>query len=374
MLRLPQIINMSNNKVLFIITSPAAGGSETYLIRFLEYAKEIDSIVLCKKSIHGELEDRYMKVCQLLYIGNLGFLNPIPYFRLIRKLKQLDITAICDFTGNFSAWDLLCAKMSGVGNRIVFYRESRNQFKLTLFKCIYAWVLTCITQSVSTKILSNSFEALKHFHPNWEKTPNRYEVIYNGLDMTKLSKKTKREMRLILNIPQDVFVICHSGRYTEAKNHSMIMQCAIRLCRKYSDIYFILMGRGVKERYSDTIQEKQISENVRLLGYRSDVLDVLKCADLFYFPSLNEGQPNSLIEAMASDLPFIASDIPSIRETVPEEYQNRLVDPYSLEKNYEALEKAYLEKDTMQMQNCGEWARKKYEALTLFNQFKRQIL
>lgn len=361
-------------KVLFIITSPSAGGAETYLIRFLEYVTEIESTVLCKKSKDGELRERYQKVCSLQFVGTLGLVNPIPYLKFYSYLKKKDFDVICDLTGNFSAWDLLCGKLIGINNRIAFYRESRNQFKPTIFKNIYAKFVTYITHLVSTKILSNSYEALNHFYPNWKGEDSKYAVIYNGLDMNKLSTKTKSQMRKSLCIPDSAYIICHSGRLANAKNHSMIINCAIKLCKKYPFVYFVLMGRGVKERYYDVAKEENLEERIRFLGYRKDVLDILKCADLFYFPSLNEGQPNALIEAMASDLPFVASNIPSIRETVPDICVRNLVDPTSYEDNYNALEEAILHKEECIKSICGQWTRSTYESQKLFNQFKNQLI
>lgn len=361
-------------KVVFIITSPSAGGAETYLIRFLEYVTDIEPTVLCKKSKYGELRERYQKVSTLDFVGSLGLINPAPYIKLYSYLKKNHFDAICDLTGNFSAWDLLCGKLVGIEKRIAFYRESRNQFKPTIFKNLYAKLVTLITHRVSTKILSNSYEALNYFYPNWRNNSNKYIVIYNGLDISKLPNTSKGKMRTLLNIPYNAFVICHSGRYADAKNHPMIIKCAIKLCKSFPSVYFVLMGRGVREQYHEEVKAANLSARIKFLGYRNDVLSVLRSADLFYFPSLNEGQPNALIEAMVSDLPFVASNIPSIRETIPRHLIVYLVHPESFEDNYKALESAV--KDTIARQKtiCGEWARNHYDSQKSFTLFKSQLI
>lgn len=362
-------------KVLFIITSPSAGGAETYLLRFLQFAhNNIQPTVLCKKSIDGELSDQYRALCTLSYIGVLGLFNPIPYYKLKRFLDKNHFYAICDFSGNFAAWDLLSAKFAGVHKRIAFYRESRNQFKPNFLRNIYASVVSTLTHLLTTKILSNSYEALNHFHPKWQSERGKFEVIYNGLDMQKLSAKTKAEMRTKLDLPPNAFIVCHSGRLTSAKNHNMIISCAKYLCDKYSDIYFIMMGRGVGNHYWKEIAETGLTDRIRFLGYRDDVLDVLKCADLFFFPSFNEGQPNALIEAMASGLPFVASDIPSIKETVPHSFIEDLVSPYDFDRNCKAIEKMYIDSDYRLSKRCEKWAQCHYESNLLFNLFLDELL
>lgn len=361
-------------KVLFVITSPAAGGAETYLIRFLEHVKGMETTVLCKKSIHGELEDRYKAVTNLRFVGHLGLANPLPYIKLFSFLCKKKINVICDFSGNFAGWDLLCAKCAHVPVRIVFYRESRNQFKPTFFKRLYAKVITLVTKCTSTKILSNSFEALNHFHPYWHKDKDKYAVIYNGLDMAKLSTKTKTAVRQLLHLPQDAFIVCHIGRYTDAKNHKMILECAKVLCERYYDIIFILVGRGVSEAIGDVVEQYSLSNRFVMLGYRNDVLDVLKCADIFYFPSLNEGQPNALIEAMASGLPFVASDIPSIKEMIPKYRMSDLVDPNDLQSNVSAIERLYRNRNSLASYACDEWTRKHFDATQLYNLFLSELI
>ena len=361
-------------KILFLITAPSAGGTETYLIRFLEYAKDIESTVLCKKSIHGELEQRYKAVTRLISVGNLGLINPMPYIKLVSFLRKNKYDAVCDFTGNFSGWVLLCAKLANMPIRIAFYRESRNQFKPTCLKRLYAKFLTQVTHYASTKILSNSYEALNYFYPHWEKEKENYTVIYNGLDMSELSVKSQADMRKSLHLPQDAFIVCHSGRYTDAKNHKMILECAKKLCDKYRDMIFILVGKDVQEKLGNVVEEYGLVDRVIMLGYRNDVLNVLKCADMFYFPSLNEGQPNALIEAMATGLPFVASDIPSIKETVPKDRMADLVDPNDLQANVSAIENLYNNRGRLDNYVCDKWVREHFEAPRLFNLFLSELI
>lgn len=362
-------------KILFVITAPSAGGTETYLLRFLEYIDGIYPVVLCKKSVEGDLRERYEKVALLINVGHLGFFNPLPYKNLFDYLKINCFDAICDFTGNFAVWDLICAKMANIPLRVAFYREARNQFKPSIIKNVYAKFATKITQGVATRILSNSQEALSYFYPNWKYVSGeKYEVIYNGLDMGKLSKRTKEDVRLELNLPADAFVICHTGRYIEAKNHRMVISCAIKLCRMYSDIHFVLLGKGVGETFSANVNQSGLNDRIHFLGYRKDVLDVLKCADLFYFPSLNEGQPNALIEAIASGLPFVASNIPSIIETIPTDKLPNLVSPIDIQENISAIKKFYLNRNLLENSQCSLWTQEKFNSEVLFNQFFNVLL
>ena len=74
-------------------------------------------------------------------------------------------------------------------------------------------------------------------------------------------------------------------------------------------IYLICGNGELKEYLKNLAKELGVSDKVKFLGYRKDVLEIYKIADLFLFPSKREGLPCSLIEAMACGLPCVASDV-----------------------------------------------------------------
>lgn len=70
-----------------------------------------------------------------------------------------------------------------------------------------------------------------------------------------------------------------------------------------------------------------IADAVSLLGYRSDVPDLMSGCDVFVLPSRTEGSPGVLIEAMALEAPTVASDIPSVREIAGGDQQSLILAP-----------------------------------------------
>ncbi len=360
-------------KKLFFLQSLSQGGAETYLLRYLRYENERENYVFCKSGKAGVLKEPYEKVAHVETPFSIGLYNILDYIRLYRYMKRMRFDVVCDFQGNFSGWTLFCAKLAGVRTRIAFYRESVNQFKPTLGRRFYAAIIKRVMSACATKILSNSYAALNHFHSDHLIHKTKYHVIYNGFDIANISSKTRGEVRSLLSVPNDAFIVGHSGRYTAAKNHDMIIDCACELCSKHKGIYFLLMGRDVEKHYAERIEALGLSEQIRLLGYRSDVLDILPSLDLFYFPSLNEGQPNALIEAMLQGLPFVASDIAPIKETVPSFLYSQLVSPTDMKANLKILEDSYKQKDELNRYTCGKWAKEKYDASLNFNEFREEL-
>lgn len=355
-------------KRLFILKGLGAGGTETYLLRFLrQYGCKAEDYVLCTSGKGGELESYFCDVARVITDIPLPLFPSFQHICFLRFVIRERFSVVCDFSGNFSAWTLLCSAIANVPIRVAFYRESRNQFKPSFLKNIYARLMAHLTMVISTRVLANSKEALLHFYPHSDGA--KTNVIYNGIDVSNISRCNSADIRHKLEIPIDAYVIGHVGRYTEAKNHKMIISCALKLCREFSDVYFILVGRDVDIHFQSEIEKLGFTKRIKFLGYRTDVLDLLPALNLFYFPSLNEGQPNALIEAMLTGIPILASDIPSIRETTPKIIHQYLVPPTQFPLQYQALCDYYHNRHPLFVEECRQWARYNFNSDKQFQLF-----
>ena len=262
--------------------------------------------------------------------------NNLPSFSWIRFynfLKNEKIDTVCDFTGNFAGITLAISKFVGIKKRIVFYRKSTNLFNEDMFRLYYNSLLNKLTFNSSTKILSNSYDALNFFYSEKiNKEKNKFRVIRNGLPLAKFNNKINiNKLRDSINIPKEAFLIGHVGRFHPDKNHEAVVNVANNILKKHHNAYFLIIGRDVKK----CLSNNKVHERIILSEQRTDIPDILQIMDAFYFPSISEGQPNALIEAIASGLPFVASDIATVKESIPENYHKYLVpfnDLYQAEK------------------------------------------
>ena len=360
-------------RILHILGSLNQGGAETYILRYMNFDHDNEHYVLCHQGITGPLEPEYRKRTKRI-ITNIRFYYCFGnYIRFIKFLKKEGIDTIWNGDGSIM---FFLAKIAGVKNRILFYRTSAREIHNDRFyiRRLYSWLNCNLSAHFATRVLSNSQTALDNFHPNHKYVnSNKYKVIYNGIDCSYISQKTKCQIREMLGIPINAFVVGHSGRLNPAKNHEMIIKTAISLCRQYDDIYFVLMGLNVDTEYQKLIDEEELQDKIRLLGYRKDVMDILQGLDLFFFPSIREGNPNALIEAMVSGIPIVASNINPIIECVPNYLVNQLVSPSDFNKNKEAISCLYLHRDKLSDLTCAEWAKKKFDAETQFLMFKKEL-
>ncbi len=124
-------------------------------------------------------------------------------------------------------------------------------------------------------------------------------------------------------------VLLHVGRQDYQKGHLDLLDAFARVRATHPTAVLALAGR--RGRASAAIDARlagsDIEGAVRLLGQRDDVPELLAASDCFVFPSYFEGLGGSVIEAMALELPVVASDVPALRETVEHERTGLLVPP-----------------------------------------------
>ncbi len=359
---------------LFLLTELNQGGAETYLLRFLKKHPG-NSVVFCKAGRFGSLYKSFQSVGTTLVAWSLGYTSLWAYWRFYRFIRENHISTICDFTGNFAGIPLLLAELAGVKVRIAQYRGAEDHFKPTLFRRVYNYLVKQLTFRCATRIVSNSKAALDYFYPGiWRNNP-KFQVIYNGVDVRNLlgAKSDKASLRAEFGIPESAFVVGHTGRYNRAKNHDTIIEVAVRLCKKYPDIYFFLVGLDVDAAYAHRVKQEGLEGRVIMPGYRNDVPRLLYLMDVFYFPSVTEGQPNSLLEAEVVGLPIVASDIAPMKEAVPESFIPKLIPPCDVDCAVNTLEKLYFSGELRKEYTCQAWAMENFDGNARFEEFRKAL-
>jgi glycosyltransferase involved in cell wall biosynthesis len=362
------------HRICFLLYNLDPGGLETYLLRFLKLkGNDIEATVITKSGRTGLLLNDYdLNNVKVIPIKS-GYFNVEAWYRIFKIFKEGNWDSVCDLTSNFSGIYLFLAKQAKIKNRIAYYGQSSNHFKETPFTLIYNHLINVLVRQYSTKIISNSKSALDFFFKNYWLGDSRFKIIFNGVDASAFSNEKDQSLRIELGIPVEAKVIVHTGRLDEKKNHKAIIKLASFLKTTYPNIYFIICGKDT-EKLSSMIESEGLLGHVFSLGYRKDVPLILRNADVFYFPSYSEGQPNSLIEAMLSGLPFVASDIESIRETLPYQYWSQLVMPDAIEAASRKIIEIIEGDNHLDFEDLRLWARDNFDADKRFDEFKSEII
>lgn len=170
-----------------------------------------------------------------------------------------------------------------------------------------------------------------------------------GVDLEQISK-TKVDIlakRESLKIPVNATVILSVGELSDRKNHSVVLKAISQL--KQKNIYYVICGLGANRDKLITLAEKLgLSDRLKLLGYRTDVIEVMKASDVFVFPSIREGLPVSLMQAMAAELPSIVSRIRGNTDLIEDRVDGYLFNPRSVDELVEKLNKFFVNKSLAQ--------------------------
>ena len=129
-----------------------------------------------------------------------------------------------------------------------------------------------------------------------------------NLDDYKNIKVDRHKKRKELGLSDDDIIIISTGDLIKRKNYSLALDI-IAGCNN-PNIKYVICGKGPElERLKQQTEKLNIVERVIFLGYRNDIIELLKMSDIFLFTSVQEGLPRSLMEAMATGLPCIVSNI-----------------------------------------------------------------
>lgn len=131
-----------------------------------------------------------------------------------------------------------------------------------------------------------------------------------GIDLSRFEnvEVDRAAKRREIGVPEDAFLLLSVGELNENKNHQVIVRALAQLNDK--NIHYAIAGVGEKREYlMELAEELGVSTQLHLLGYRKDIPELNRTADVFCFPSLREGLAVSVIEAMKCGLPVVCSRI-----------------------------------------------------------------
>lgn len=153
--------------------------------------------------------------------------------------------------------------------------------------------------------------------------PARVTVVPRGRradDFPPGSPERRGEVRAALGLAPEAPVLIVVGRQEGTKGHLTLIEALPAVVAAHPDLQVLLAGRdgAVTAEIAEAIARHGLAARIHQLGYRSDVADLLAAADAFVFPSVLEGLPGAVIEAMAVGVPIVAAGIDPVRELVDE--------------------------------------------------------
>ncbi|OEH85475.1 hypothetical protein BHU72_05155 [Desulfuribacillus stibiiarsenatis] len=334
-------------KVLHVIGGGEFGGAEQYLINVAKQMKDTDYEIhlacFYDREFARKLRSADIPVHVILPSNRIDFSLAHKIADLIRHY-QFDILHTHGVRAN------LFGRLAG--KHINKERRRDGQKKLPVLTTIHselrqdyshpiaysiAYSLERMSQNMTDTFIaiSNSIrdDILKRNIPS-----SKIEVIYNGIDFVELYEKAKEESPELDAVMQGIvgrktgdsleehhgstppILMGIVGRLQPVKGHRYAILAMPEILRLYPNARLLIVGEGpLQPELQQLARQLQVDHAVHLIGYQANVAPFLSKLDVFLMPSLAEGLGLSLIEAMAFELPVIASGVGGILDVVQED-------------------------------------------------------
>lgn len=302
-------------RVIYLTTTLGFGGTERNLVQFcesLDPAKWKIEVWYLHETAESMRERLAACGVEVRYLEAPRSFRPGFLFKLARRLSRVDADLIHVFLPTV-AYYAVASKLLFRSRIPMIYSSGGVQFLLPFQRQMMRYGLARYCKF----IICNS-KAVVRFWEAMRLDSRRIRLVYNGHDLARYRKPFDRDtFRAYLGIAEDEFVICTVGRLIESKRHIDLLEALTAGELENKQIRLLIVGDGpYREELERVATRLAASHRVEFLGQRNDVHSLLRCSDLFAFPSASEGLPNAVIEAALSELPIIASNIPPVTEIV----------------------------------------------------------
>ncbi len=259
-----------------------------------------------------------------------------------------------------------CHNWLGQGSKMKFYARL-DKFFLNRFDEVIA-----VSDSVKQEILRNNI------------SPEKVSTIYNGIDIDRFNNQEKAcSIRREFGINESCKVIGSVARLSKEKGHVCLLQSAEKILQKYPDVVFLIVGDGPLRQHLE-IKSSEFAKRMHAKGdsskaplifarVRSDMPTIYSLMDIFALPSLTEGLPIALLEAMASQRPVVATEVGAVPKVIKHGRSGLLVQPSDVQ----ALAKSIIEllenpqKGQYLAKNAHEVVKKRFSSQGMAEKYKQ---
>lgn len=192
--------------------------------------------------------------------------------------------------------------------------------------------------TVPAAVVSNTGRAIDE-HRAAGYNARRWELIPNGFDtdVYRPSYEVRIRLRSDLGLLEDTPLVGMVARFDPLKDHETFLRAAKQLVEEGNNAHFVLVGARLEENLRGVIEELGLRDRVHVLGYRSDIPDIVPGFDVSALSSLSEGFPNVVGEAMACGLPCVSTRVGDIAKLLDAEWIIEPGDYHALARSWQKL-------------------------------------
>lgn len=301
-------------KILYIIPNLEIAGTEKHLINLISNldSNRFEVCVCCIVKL-GKLGDFFKKSGRnITCLNRRNIYDPRILLDIYRLIKRYKFDIVHTYLFSFHYLGIIPARLCGVPIIISSRRE------LATWKRWYHRFLENLGNKFTDKVIACS-EAAREFSLQTENlSQDKIITIYNGINLKEFYPRPRNTQ--ILNefgFNETDNIIGMVTKFVEVKGHKTALEAIAKVTNVYSQIKCLLVGDGhLRKETEKRMKDLKLDKNVRFVGLRDDVTQILSIIDIFISTSLSESLPNTILEAMACGLPVVATNVGGIPEIV----------------------------------------------------------
>lgn len=333
-------------RVVQIMPEFGLGGAEIMCESLVNelVAKGINVTIISLYRYESSITDRIEKAgVELIYLNKKPGLDFSMITKIYKELRRLnaDVIHTHRYVMQYAIPAAILAKVPVRVHTFHSVAQKENTKIARKLNDIFFRFAKVIPVALSENVKKTVIEEYKNYK-------GEVPVIINGVDLRKCIEKTDYSFK-------DEIMILHIGRFTVAKNHSELLLAIKHLHEEFPQVRLKLVGDGeLKNEIISTIRKLEVDSFVEVFGTTDNVFPLISEADIFVLPSIYEGMPMTLIEAMGTGIPIVASRVGGIPDMINDGNEGLLCEPVA-----ESIEKSlrrFIESASLREQ-CGRKAK-----------------
>jgi glycosyltransferase involved in cell wall biosynthesis len=320
-------------KILECIRQGKIGGGESHLLSLVENLdrSKFEPVVL--SFTPGPMIDQLKQMgveTHVIYTERPFDFRKWGAVKKLLKNHQFDLVHAHGTRANSNV--LWAAKSMNIPVIYTIHGWSFHPDQNPLVKSIRIWGEKYLTSrsSLNISVSQSNKESGKELMPSFQSI-----VVNNGINLQKFNPEKKfSNIRAELRLPKDKLLVLFIARFTLHKQPLTLIRAFAEALKQNNKMHLLMVGDGdQKNEALQLINQLHLNEQVTLETFRQDVPDVLAAADIFILPSLWEGLPIGLLEAMAMGKAIIASNADGTREIIEHNKNGLMVPIETLQKS-----------------------------------------
>lgn len=337
-------------KIAVLATVTDFGGAERVVLSLTEHIKNdqfdlvpiIFTVPNFTDNIFFKHLDRAGRKYYKVYVNNhkIKYLNPVAnIFETYRLLKKNRFDLIHTHGYRADVLGIFLARLLGLPAISTCHGFISNDLHLTLYNRLDRFILRfaskiiAVSEAIKSSLIKSGIK---------ESSVTLIQNAVNGSYSVEAFTRNRKAKREYCGMTEDDVVVGYVGRLSEEKGVGYLIEAIALLDKSGIPAKLLIIGDGPQRmELADRVKKANLEEKVIFTGFQNDVECWLPAMDVFTLPSLTEGTPMSLLEAMACGIPVVATAVGGVPQVIESGKNGILVSPGNPQDIKEAIQLLY---------------------------------